>query len=1030
MNQRIILLSFALALSATTWSQSRDVKGKITSKEDGTPVIGASVIVKGQGCDNCKCISNTDGTFNLTIPKGGKTIVVTYLGMEPVEIPIKPDMQIRLVPSAHNLKDVVVLAYGSTKKANLTSSVSSLRGNDLLTNPITSLEQAMEGKLAGVSVTTATGAPGGAVVVNIRGISSLSAGNSPLYVVDGVPVISTDITEKGGYQGNSVSGLADINPNDIESIEVLKDASAAALYGSRASNGVVLITTKRGRTQKPKITLDSYVGFQDIAHNLDFLNADEYVAARNEGIDNYNNSLGLSPGDGAYLQHISARVAGANTDWFKEITRSAALQTSHQLAISGLTNRGNYYVSGGYYDQDGIIKNTNYHRYNLRSNVEYRLNNRIKLTSNIGLSYGNDRRTTGDNNIYSPWECAFNVTPDQPIYNADGSYYTTNDNNPVHLYKEQEQWYKRYRAIVDLKAEWNITNELKYQLSAGGDFNIQQDFGYFPETSLEGATTKGESTDYRTFVFTRLIEHTLTYNHDFGKLGFGALLGYSYQKSSVDYNGVQGTTFISPTLKYIESASNITDGTSSLSENALQSLFARVNLNYDDKYLFEASIRRDQSSKFAPKKRTGYFPAASAGWRISKESWYPKNSLVDNLKLRGSIGLTGNQEGISNYNYFTVYSASGVAYNGQPGLGFGYYMPNPDLTWEKTLQVGLGVDFSLLKNRIEVTADWYHKNTKDLLLTHSVNSLSGYSSQTSNAGRLTNDGLEFGITSHNLTGVVNWTTNFVLTYSKSKVKELYKDVSGNDQGYDDGYVNRIEAGHDMASFYLIKADGIYQSKEEILAQPNGQALWDNGIRPGDVKYIDQNKDGIYNDDDRVFCGSPFPKVFGSLNNTVTWKGLDFTIGLNYSFGAKMYAYWKQGTTGVSNLGGQASQIFRKDWNDRWTETNHSNSVPRSVANGYAFRNNTLQSTRYLENADYLKIRNITLGYTLPKGLVEKVHLERLRIYVQASNLYTFTGYDGFDPEVAIFPSRATYRGTDVGSVPQLRSFIFGLNINF
>lgn len=1030
MKKKLLLLSLAFTLSATAWSQYRNVKGKVTSKEDGAPVIGASVVVKGTDCENCKCVSNTDGTFNLSIPKGGKSIVITYLGMEPVEIPIKANMNITLSPSTQNLKDVVVLAYGSTKKANLISSVAQLRGEELLTNPITSLEQAMQGKLTGVSVTTASGAPGGAVIVNIRGISSLSAGNEPLYVIDGIPIISTDITQKGGYQGNSVSGIADINPSDIESIEVLKDASAAALYGSRASNGVVLITTKHGRTSRPTITLDSYIGYQDIAHDLSFLNADDYISARNEAINNYNSSLGLTPADGAYKQATTPIVSGVNTNWFKEITRRHALQTSHQIAISGLTNHGNYYLSGGYYNQNGIIKNTNYHRYNLRSNVEYNLNSRVKLTHNIALSYANDIRSTGDNNIYSPWICAFTVTPDQPIYNEDGSYFTTNDNNPVHLYKEQEQWYKRYRAIMDLKADVKITNELSYRLNIGGDFNVQHDFGYFPETSLQGATSKGQSTDYRSFVYTRLIEHTLHYSHTFGKLNINALLGYSYQKTNVDYNGVTGTTFISPTLKYIESASNITGGTSSLSENALQSVFSRFSLNYNNKYLFEASLRRDQSSKFAPNKRTGYFPAISAGWKISNEDWYPQNSIVNNLKLRGSIGQTGNQEGISNYNYFNIYSASGVAYNGKPGLGLVYYMPNPNLTWEKTIQEGIGIDLVFLNNRIEITTDWYHKDTKDLLLTHSINSLSGYSYQTSNAGRLSNDGFEFGITSHNLIGAINWTTNFVLTYSKSKVKELYKDANGNDQGYDDGYINRIEAGQDMAAFYLIKAEGIYQSKEEILAQPNGQSLWDKGIRPGDVKYYDKNNDGIYNENDRVFCGSPFPSIFGSLNNTITWKGFDFTLGLTYSLGAKTYAYWKQGTTGVSNLGGQATQIFRDDWNNRWTENNHSTTVPRAVASGYAFTNNTLESTRYLEKADFLKIRNLTIGYALPKSLIQPIGLQKLRIYVQASNLYTLTSYDGFDPEVAIFPNRATYRGADVGSVPQLRSFIFGLNVNF
>lgn len=357
-------------------------------------------------------------------------------------------------------------------------------------------------------------------------------------------------------------------------------------------------------------------------------------------------------------------------------------------------------------------------------------------------------------------------------------------------------------------------------------------------------------------------------------------------------------------------------------------------------------------------------------------------------------------------------------------------MPTPDLTWEKTLQTGVGVDLSLFNSRLDITFDWYRKDTRDLLLTHSVNSLSGYSSQTSNAGRLLNNGVELGIRSQNFNGAFGWTTSFVLTYSRSKVKELYKDVSGNSLGYDTGYVNRIEAGEDMSAFYLVKALGIYQTKEEILAESHGEELWNKGIRPGDVKYYDKNDDGVINDDDREFCGTPFPKFFGSLNNNFTWKGFDLAIGLNYSLGAKIYAYWKAGQTGVGNLGGQQAQILREEWENRWTASNPSTSVPRAVASGSAFTNNTLESTRYLESADFLKIRSLTLGYTLPEKLTSKVGIERLRFYLQASNLYTFTGYDGFDPEVAVFPSYATYRGTDVGSVPQLRSFIFGLNLNF
>lgn len=1030
MKKVTFIFVFLLCSIGAALAQTVTVKGRVTDAS-GEPIIGASVIVKGSKTGT---VTDKDGQYTLRIgPKD--RLVVSYIGKESVEVtPINGVCNCSLNDDVRALDDIVVVAYGTQQRRNLTGAIASVSSDQIIENPVASLESALQGKMSGVQVTNATGAPGGAVVINIRGTSSISAGNDPLYVVDGLPIISTDISQKGGYQGNSISGIVDINPNDIESIQVLKDASASALYGSRASNGVVLITTKKGRAEKTKVTLSSYVGFNDTWRKVKYLNAAEHVAARNEAIDNYNTSLGLTPADGAYKEHVAAGVAGADTDWIDEVTQSA-IQTSHQLSATGGNNQTQFFISGGYLYQEGLVKQTDYTRFNLRANFGHQVSSKLHIDANIALSSSENNRSTGDNNIYSPWINAHEVSADYPIYAQSGDWSSVNNGlyNPVQLLYGQEQVTKKYRAVINLKGTYHIIPGLDYHLNLGGDYNIMHEIGYFPSTSVQGATSKGETTDYRGFTFTQLAEHTLTYKIAWQNATLDALVGYSYQKTKIDNNYVRGINFLSPTLKYIDSAGEISTGSSSLSEYALQSLFGRVNLSLYDKYLIEASLRSDASSKFAKGNRVGYFPAGSVGWRISNESFFPQSKAVSDLKIRASIGYTGNQEGIGYYEYHNIYRASGVKYEGNPGLGFAYYKPNPDLTWEKTLQYGVGIDASLLRDRISVTFDWYKKDTHDLLLTHSINSLSGYSDMTSNVGSVTNTGLELTINSHNLTGAFKWDTNFNISWTKNKVTELAKDAEGNDVDIEDGYCNIIRVGESLAAFYLIKQEGIYQTKEEILSQPGGQALWDSGIRPGDVKYYDANGDGTINNEDRVLCGTPFPKFYGAIGNSFSYKGFDLNIDLQYSLGHKLYAGWKQYSNGAGNLGGAASgaAIFKGDWDDRWTGEGTSNSVPRAVATGTAYNNNFLTyTTRFLEDADFLRIRNITLGYTLPQRATHALGISKLRLYGTITNLFTFTKYDGYDPEVQIFPDRTTYRGYDAGAVPQPRSFVFGLNLTF
>ena len=1030
MKKRLITILLCLISLSSAWAQNKTVKGTVIDEQTGEAIVGATVRAKGTKLGS---ITNHLGQFEFSVPDSITTLLITYVGMEPIEVEAKSNLKVSCRCDNRYIDDVVVVAYGQQRRRDLTAAVSSVKAEELSKTPATSLEQALQGKAAGVSISQATGAPGGAIVVNIRGVSSHTAGSEPLYVVDGLPIISQDITNASGYQMNKMSGIADINPSDIETIEVLKDASAAALYGSRASNGVILITTKKGRSQKTKVSLNSYVGWQDIPNQIEYLGTNEYIGARNEAIDNYNNQFGLTAGNGA-LEHVTAHE-DVSTNWFDAITRKA-LQTSHQLSLNGGNDRTQFYISGGILLQDGVEKETSYKRYNLRSNIGHSINKKLRVESNIAFSYSDTYRQTGDGNIYGPWYNAKQIAPDYAVYDKNGDYNTLPNSwrNPLKLLETEKNNSKKYRAIIGLKGSWEIIPGLYYRINLGGDYAFGHEVNDWPIESYQGESVNGEVEDNRSYVFNHLIENTLDYKHTWGKLNLGALVGYSYQKRSIDNARIDSYNFLSSSLKQASSAGAYYSPSTSLTESALQSVFGRVNIIYDNKYLLEASLRGDASSKFAKGNRTGIFPAVSAGWRIANEKWF-NNSIVSDLKLRGSVGATGNQEGIGAYDYQQTYTASSVKYEGNPGLSFNSSLANKDLKWEKTIQYGVGVDFALWDGRLEGTIEWYKKDTKDLLLSHSINGLSGYSSTTSNVGSLTNDGWEFSLTSNNINKKdFKWSTTFNLTYSHNKVTSLAKDANGDDVSMNVGYCNRLEVGEAYSSFYLIKQVGIFQTDDEV--KNEFPKLYNQGIRAGDVKYEDLNGDGIITTDDRQIVGTPFPKVYGSLINNINYKGIDLTIDLQYSLGNKVYAYWKQGTNGAGNLGGNSSgyAILKSDWDNRWTGEGTSNSVPRAIYNGsglQAYSNNTMNyTTRFLEDADFLRIRNITLGYTLPEKLVQKAKIQGLRVYGTINNLFNFTKYDGFDPEVVVNPTVAYYRGADLGSVPQSRSFVFGLNINF
>ena len=1021
-----------LRSSKTRTTENCVRKGIVVDAETGEPIIGASVFVKGTREGT---VTNSRGEYTCQCPKGNEHIVISFVGKKSREVTAGDNLKILLYDDETQLKDVVVVAYGTQQKRNLTSSVASVTAKTLTESPVTSLEQALEGKMAGVQVTPATGAPGGAVVVNIRGTSSISAGNEPLYVVDGLPILSQDISQKGGYQGNSLSGIADINPNDIESVEVLKDASASALYGSRASNGVVLITTKQGRRGRTRVTLDSYIGFQDLWKSVDLLDANSHVAAYNEAIDNYNTSLGLSAADAAYKQHITANDAGADTDWLDAVTRTA-LQTSHQLSISGGNDRTLFYVSGGFYDQQGVIQKTEFKRYNLRTNLTHQLTSKLRIDANIALSSSDNTRSTGDGNIYSPWVNALKAGPDYAIYAADGSYNSVNSAlyNPLELIDGQEQTSKKYRAIVNLKGEWKILPFLTYRIGLDGDYNIMHERGYFPATSIQGATSKGEVTDYRGFSFTQLIEHTLDFKKKFGELDLGVLAGYSYQKTKIDNAYVGGINFLSPSLKYITSAGEINTGSSSLSEYALQSFFGRVNLSYAERYLLELSLRSDASSKFSPSKRVGYFPAASAGWRISDESWFGKSDVVSDLKLRLGYGITGQQEiNQGDYPYMAQYTIAqdhayypiggedsqliddfgNVVTDAEGNVLYTSFRPNAynsELTWEKTTTYNAGIDYGFLNGRVTGAIDYYFRQTDDLLNVVPVAVGTNFRNKViSNVGTLTNQGVEFSINAVAIDRKnFKWDLGFNVTYNENKITKLN---TGEAQtpiptgGISCGTGNTIQrhaVGYAASSFY------VYETA--VGTRDNGEKFY---------YVVDRNEDGTISEEDQYYYHSPNAPVTMGFQTKFQFFGFDLGISLRSNIGN--YVYNDVLATNLQYC--QSENLYRNGYHNLlltafdtyYNKGMKSDGVYKSAEGTDKFTE-WYRLDYFVENGSFLRIDNITLGYSFQKPKISG------RVYLTVQNPCVISKYSGLDPEV--------FGGIDNNIYPRSMTSLVGLSLQF
>lgn len=1039
--KRLYLLKFCLSLvlllfiSIEVMAQSV-VTGKVLG-DSSQPLSGVTVSEKGT---SNATLSKEDGSFSIRLTTSKPVLILSNVGFTEKEVAVSKqnNISITLAAESKQLNDVVVVGYGTQRKKDLTGAIASVGAKDIEKIPTNGVDKALQGQVAGLQISTTSGAPGGNTTILVRGISSITGGIEPLFVIDGYPVTSV------GYS----NPLSTINPNDIESIDVLKDASSTAIYGSRGSNGVIIITTKRGKSGKPKIEFDSYVGVQEVAHKIDLMNARQFaefvIDGRNAGyIDN--NRVTGNINDPNSVRGASFRISdcyknnafldsiGEGTDWQDVIFRKAMI-SNYQLSVSGGNEGMRYSISGGYFNQDGIIIKSNFKRYSFKANIDAKISNKLSIGVSLLPSYSKEYTPPiqGHYGAYGIIVTALGSDPTIPVYNPDGSYGSSisgeNGNapmaNPIKIADEYKNNVSQFRLFSNAYTEYAILPELKLRTTFGTDLNYYKSRSFKASTLATNAPTSpafanaanNEATNW-------LSETTISYKKNFGqKHQVDGVAGYTVQSAYVGAINAGAANFADDLLQNI-SGGTVNSGGESINRNNIMSFLARANYVYNCKYLLTATIRRDGSSRFGENRRWGNFPSAAIGWRVSDEKFMSKIKFISDFKIRTSYGVTGNNA-IGNYRAISLLSTSNYIIGDAltPGTVPGS-LANTNLGWESQSQADVGIDLSLLNNRINMVADWYDKRNKDMLFNVQTPSLTGFTSAIVNLGEVQNKGYEFALNTRNLIGTLKWNTNFNITFNKNKVLAM---STANDKIFgstsDKGNTNVTQVGSPIGVFYGRKVIGVFNSDAEAKAY-GAQPL----ARAGDIKFKDVNGDGKIDDNDREIIGSPHPDYFFGFNNTLSYKGFSLDILTSGMVGQKVYS----GTFTANNSGVQNNAAFIHE--ARWRSAdNPGNSkygqFGKAIRGG--LNNNFQYSSLFIFDASYFRIRQITLGYNLPATFTSKLKLQSARFYVGINNVHTFTKYWGYDPEVGNAGDTQTVLGVDYGTYPIARATTLGVNISF
>lgn len=989
---RMMVCLIGMLLPMCMFAQQITVQG-VVKDQTGETVIGASVMEKGTTNGT---ITGIDGDFSLNMSPNG-ALVVSFVGYKTQEVQVKGQKQLQVVLSedAEMLDEVVVIGYGTMKKSDLTGAVSSIGNKDIKDSPVSNLGQAIQGKISGVQIVDA-GKPGDNVSIKIRGLGSIN-NCDPLVVIDGVP---TDL------------GLSSLNMADVERLDVLKDASATAIYGSRGANGVVMITTKRGTEGKGKLAVSANYSFQNATNVPSLLNAAQYAELSNDMMVN----SGRNPNP----EWANPSELGAGTDWMDELLRTGVMQ-NYTVSYSGGNEKSHYYVSGGFLDQSGIVKSVNYRRFTFQSNSDAQVLKWLKFSNNITFSA--DTKKSGSYNIGD----ALKALPIYPVKNEDGSWSgpdgnsewygsTRNPIGPTELNKSQTDG---YNFLANLTAELTFTKWLKFKSTFGYDAkfwfidNFTPKYNWKPTPTEETSRYKSDNKS-----FTYLWDNYFLFDHTFAeKHRVGLMAGMSAQWNTNDYLNAQKNVFMFDNVHEMDNGEEMYAIGGNETEWALLSYMARVNYSYEDRYLLTATIRRDGSSRFGKKHRWGTFPSVSVAWRASQEKWFPKNDYINDLKVRAGYGVTGSQASVGNYSYLASYNTSvypfGISSGNQTAL-VSSTLANPYIHWEEVAQTNIGFDASLFNSRVMFSFDAYLKETRDMLVKASIPITSGFEDTTTtytNAGKVRNQGIEMSLHTINLTGELGWETNLTATYNKNKIKDLNSDVPYYINQINNSYVTMLAKDYPINVFYGYVTDGIFQNQSEV----NTHAV-QPGAEPGDIRFRDLNNDGVINDSDRTVIGNPNPSWLFSMNNSLSYKGFELSVFLQGIAGNKIYNANNIDNTGMAAAYNQTTDVLK-----RWQGEGTSNSMPRAVFGDP--NQNTRVSDRFVENGSYLRLKNITLSYTFPKQWLQKTQIENARLSLSCENVATITGYSGFDPEVGI-------NGIDQNRYPISRTFSLGLNFNF
>lgn len=1048
----LLAILFAVAaLPVAGVAQTRGaITGQVVEADSRRPVQGAQVRVAGSGA---VAVTDAQGRFQLQgVSEGARTLQVTRVGFKPgssqVTVGATPaNVTIALQSDALGLEELVVVGYGEQRRRQVAGSVASLRPTSDVTvrdAPIASVNEVLQGRLAGVQVFQNSGTPGAAISVRVRGSASLNAGNQPLYVVDGVPMIQGNFSAnpQQSFGGQGIDALSDLNPKEIESIEVLKDASAAAIYGSRASNGVILITTKRGSAGRPDISFGGYYGNQEAWRRLSMLNAEQYTQVYNEGCMNrYGAQCVTFVGQPAAGSPVPSSVAntergvpGVSTDWLSTVLQTAPTW-SLDGSIRGGTERARYYVSGSAMDQEGIVRAQGYQRLNGRLNLDYVPTTKLTLGTNVALAQGIMQRARSDNTIYGALPNAMANPPIQPVYTNDGKYYETLYVNPVGMLNESEAEERSLRVLGNTFARYELADWLNVRASVGLDNLTNRSRAWDSPNFGPWAGNGGAAGSGTYFVSRVTYEGTANFNRSFGSShDISGVVGASYEDNTQEREEVQGTQFPTEFFKYVTSAATIASGTSTRQDYNMVSYFGRLSYTFADRITTTFNLRTDGSSRFGANHRYGTFPSASVLYRLGEESFMQNQNVISNLALRASYGRTGNQPDTANFASRGLYGG-GFNYADQPGIAPSQ-LANPDLRWETTDQLDLGTDFSILNDRVAFTFDYYDKRTRDLIVARPVPRTTGFSIITSNVGAMKNTGYEVSTRVRWLQGAnrgMNWTTDFNVSRNHNEVTELY-----NNQPINSGFANRVEVGKPIGFFYGYVTNGLFQAGEPICKTQTGETATQRNTRcaaaglafqnaltsPGDIRFKDLNNDGVINADDRTMIGSPWPDFEGGITNTLSFMGFDATAFVQFSHGNQIFnanrIYMDQYGSGGDNHTTRAL--------NRWTPQNTNTSEPRAVWGDP--NQNRRNSDRFVEDGSYWRLKNAVLGYTLPTRMAQRLSFRSARVYVQGQNLFTSTKYSGFDPEVNYAGQSSITRGTDFYTLPQARTVSFGFNIGY